>query len=81
MRIQLHSARFDRPDSASLGERLPTMLAFLDLLPNGGGDGKAFISLTVDNMRIFNEQTPDAPGVQYFSWGATFSPGLLDPFR
>ena len=57
------------------------MLAFLDMLPIGGGDGKAFGSLTIENMRLFNEQTPDAPGVQYFSWGAVFEPGLLDPFR
>lgn len=32
-------------------------------------------------MKKFNEETPDAPGVQYFSWGAEFEPGLLDPFR
>lgn len=60
---------------------MPTMLAFLDLLPNGGGDGQAFVALTLDNMKKFNEETPDAPGVQYFSWGAEFEPGLLDPFR
>ncbi|KAG9049710.1 hypothetical protein FS837_009355 [Tulasnella sp. UAMH 9824] len=65
----------------TLGERLPTMLSFLDMLPNGGGDGQAFVALTLDNMKKFNEETPDAPGVQYFSWGAEFEPGLLDPFR
>jgi hypothetical protein len=33
---------------ATLGkERLPSFLSFLDLLPNGGGDGKAFEFLTV----------------------------------
>ena len=57
------------------------MMAWLDLLPNGGGDGSAFLALTVENMRKFNEETPDAPGVQYFSWGAAFEPSLLDPFR
>lgn len=56
------------------------MLSLLDKLPIGGGDGSAFTSLTVENMRRFNQQTPDAPGVKYFSWGAIFEPGLLDPF-
>lgn len=32
-------------------------------------------------MEKFNEETPDAPGVQYFSWGAEFEPGLLDLYR
>jgi triacylglycerol lipase len=31
-------------------------------------------------MRKFNEDTPDVHGVQYFSWGAEVTPGLLDPF-
>jgi triacylglycerol lipase len=53
----------------------------LELLPNGGGDGQAFESLTLDSMKKFNESTPDAEGVQYFSWGAEATPGLLDPFR
>lgn len=63
------------------GERLPSVVSLLDLLPNGGGDGRAFESLTLDSMRKFNEATPDAEGVQYFSWGAEATPGLLDPFR
>ncbi|TDL28210.1 alpha/beta-hydrolase [Rickenella mellea] len=62
-------------------ERMPYMLQLLDLLPNGGGDGKAFESLTLESMRRFNEDTPDVAGVKYFSWGAVFEPGLLDTFR
>lgn len=30
-------------------------------------------------MKEFNEATPDAPGVQYFSWGAEFKPWLWNP--
>jgi triacylglycerol lipase len=51
------------------------------MLPIGGGDGGAFEFLTVENMRLFNEQTPDDPDVQYFSWGATYEPGLIDTFK
>jgi len=62
-------------------ERLPSVLGLLDLLPNGGGDGKAFEFLTLENMRKFNEQTPDIPGVKYFSWGAMYEPGLIDTWK
>ena len=62
-------------------ERLPQFVALLDLLPNGGGDGKAFECLTIEAMRKFNEETPDVDGVKYFSWGAVCEPGLLDAFR
>ncbi len=61
--------------------RIPSFVALLDLLPNGGGNGKAFESLTLESMRKFNEETPDVEGVQYFSWGAVVEPGLMDPFR
>lgn len=61
--------------------RMPSVLGLLDLLPNGGGDGKAFEFLTVDNMRHFNEQTPDVEGVRYFSWGAVYEPGLIDTWK
>lgn len=61
--------------------RMPSVLTLLDLLPNGGGDGKAFECLTLDSMRKFNEETPDAPGVQYFSWGAVYDPGLIDTWK
>lgn len=61
--------------------RLPSFVSWLDLLPNGGGDGKAFESLTIESMRKFNEETPDVEGVKYYSWGAVCEPGLLDTFR
>lgn len=61
--------------------RIPTFVALLDMLPNGGGDGQAFESLTLESMRKFNEGTPDVEGVQYFSWGAVVEPGLMDAFR
>lgn len=62
-------------------ERLPQLLSLLDMLPNGGGDGKAFEFLTIDNMAKFNQQTPNVPGVKYFSWGATYEPGLIDTWK
>ncbi|KAL9716563.1 lipase 2 [Leucoagaricus gongylophorus] len=62
-------------------ERLSSVLSLLDLLPNGGGDGKAFECLTVTNMQQFNQQTPDVDGVQYFSWGAVYEPGLIDTWK
>ncbi|EKM61294.1 uncharacterized protein PHACADRAFT_84056, partial [Phanerochaete carnosa HHB-10118-sp] len=62
-------------------ERMPSVLSLLDLLPNGGGDGKAFEFLTVGNMRKFNEDTSDVPGVKYYSWGATYEPGLIDTWK
>lgn len=51
------------------------------MLPNGGGDGKAFESLTIDAMRKFNEETPDVEGVKYFSWGASYAPGFVDTWK
>ncbi|KAL4241730.1 GPI inositol-deacylase [Abortiporus biennis] len=62
-------------------ERMPSVLSLLDLLPNGGGDGKAFTFLTVENMKKFNADTPDVEGVKYFSWGATYEPGLIDTWK
>ena len=62
-------------------ERLPSVLSLIDLLPNGGGDGTAFEFLTVENMRLFNESTPDVEGVHYFSWGAVYEPGLIDTWK
>lgn len=52
----------------------------MDKLPIGGGDGKAFESLTLESMRKFNQETPDDPDVHYFSWGSKFEPGILDAF-
>jgi triacylglycerol lipase len=60
---------------------MPSVLALLDLLPNGGGDGKAFECLTTQSMSIFNEQTPDVEDVRYFSWGAWYEPGLIDTWK
>ena len=51
------------------------------MLPNGGGDGKAFEFLTTENMKKFNENTPDVEGVQYFSYGAEYDPGLIDTWK
>jgi triacylglycerol lipase len=62
-------------------ERFPSFLSFLDMLPNGGGDGSAFSCLTLQAMREFNEQTPDVPEVKYFSWGAVYNPGLIDTWK
>ncbi|KAA1468074.1 alpha/beta-hydrolase [Dentipellis sp. KUC8613] len=61
--------------------RLPQVLSLLDMLPNGGGDGQAFESLTIESMRKFNEETPDVEGVRYFSWGAVYDPGLIDTWK
>jgi len=62
-------------------QHLPSVLSLLDLLPNGGGDGKAFECLTVESMSRFNEETPDVDGVRYFSWGACYEPGLIDTWK
>ncbi|KAI9461182.1 Alpha/Beta hydrolase protein [Russula earlei] len=62
-------------------ERFPSFLSLLDMLPIGGGDGSAFSCLTLEAMREFNEQTHDVPGVKYFSWGAVYSPGLIDTWK
>ncbi|KAG7450707.1 alpha/beta-hydrolase [Guyanagaster necrorhizus] len=61
--------------------RMPSFLRFLDMLPNGGGDGKAFEFLTLENMRRFNEEVKDVDGVQYFSWGAVYDPGFVDTWK
>ena len=42
----------------------------------------AFSQLTRRHMQEqFNPNTPDDPGVRYFSYGATFNPGLFSAFR
>lgn len=60
---------------------MPSVLAMLELLPNGGGDGEAFEFLKVGNMERFNEETGDVEGVRYFSWGAEYEPGLVDTWK
>ncbi|KAF8316200.1 Alpha/Beta hydrolase protein [Cantharellus anzutake] len=62
-------------------ERMPSLLALLDKLPIGGGDGTAFETLTLGAMMDFNDSTPDADDVKYFSYGAAFTPRLLDAFK
>ena len=32
-------------------------------------------------MKAFNAQVVDDPEVKYYSWGASFEPGLLDTFK
>ncbi|CAE6452686.1 unnamed protein product [Rhizoctonia solani] len=59
-------------------QNIPGFVSLMEKLPIGGGDGKAFESLTLDSMRQFNEETPDDPNVHYFSWGSKFEPGVLD---
>ncbi|KAE9408286.1 alpha/beta-hydrolase [Gymnopus androsaceus JB14] len=61
--------------------RMDSFLSLLDLLPNGGGNGKAFECLTIESMRKFNEQVPDVPGVKYFSWGSVYEPGRIGKGR
>ncbi|KAL0580812.1 lipase 2 [Marasmius crinis-equi] len=62
-------------------DRMSSFMQLLDMLPNGGGDGKAFECLTMESMRKFNEEVPDVPGVKYFSWGAIYDPGLIDTWK
>ncbi|KAI6118988.1 Alpha/Beta hydrolase protein [Pisolithus croceorrhizus] len=63
------------------GAHLPAVLALLEFLPNGGGDGKAFECLTLEAMEEFNKNTPDVDDVRYFSWGAEYKPGLFDAWK
>lgn len=49
-------------------------------LPNSG-DGAAFQALGTRAMKVFNTEVVDDPDVKYYSWGASFHPGLLDTFR
>lgn len=77
-----HGSSFADHFLETLGKaRLPSFLSLLDLLPNGGGDGKAFEFLTPESMARFNQETPDVDGVRYFSWGAIYTPGFVDPFK
>ncbi|GAA96231.1 uncharacterized protein L969DRAFT_56590 [Mixia osmundae IAM 14324] len=45
------------------------------------GNGDAYEQLTTGKMAAFNEETPNREDVQYFSYGAAFSPGYFDIFR
>ncbi|KAF8846205.1 alpha/beta-hydrolase [Paxillus ammoniavirescens] len=76
-----HGSSFASHFLALASTHLPAVLALLELLPNGGGDGKAFECLTREAMKEFNKNTPDIEGVRYFSWGAEYDPGLIDPWK
>ncbi|KIJ65000.1 hypothetical protein HYDPIDRAFT_27736 [Hydnomerulius pinastri MD-312] len=76
-----HGSTFASHFLSLASTHLPSVLALLELLPNGGGDGKAFESLTREAMEGFNESTPDVEGVRYFSWGAEYEPGLIDTWK
>ena len=66
----------------SVGERLPSLIALMNTLrlPDSG-DGSAFNALGTRSMKEFNAEVVDDEDVQYYSWGASFEPGLLDTFR
>ncbi len=49
-------------------------------LPDAG-DGTAFNALGTRSMKEFNAQVVDDDDVKYFSWRASYEPGLLDTFR
>jgi triacylglycerol lipase len=55
-------------------ERLLRPLLVLSGIPH-----QAFYDLTVEHCQAFNEQTPDAPGVRYFSVAGQFRPTWLMP--
>jgi triacylglycerol lipase len=59
--------------------RIPALTTFLDYMPNGGGDGKAFEGLTMEAMKKFNEEVPNVEGVEYFRYYLlqSFSPVLF----
>jgi triacylglycerol lipase len=44
-----------------------------------GIPSQAFYDLTTTKMATFNQQTPDAPGVRYYSVAARFQRGWLSP--
>ncbi|KAL7417392.1 Alpha/Beta hydrolase protein [Mrakia frigida] len=60
----------------------PAFLNLLDVLrlPNQG-DGAAFDALSTVSMAKFNEETPDDPEVDYYSWGAQFEPSYFNTFK
>jgi len=71
------------PISSSLsGTHFPAFLNLLDVLrlPNQG-DGAAFDALSTVSMKKFNEDTPDDPDVDYYSWGAQFEPSYFNTFK
>lgn len=64
-----------------LGDKVvPALLQILEKLGIPGG-GAAFEDLTTHRMKIFNENNPDDERVKYYSYGASFRPGILSSFR
>jgi len=57
---------------------LPCFPFLLNLFPSGDGDGQAWRSLSTKTAKTFNACTRDRPGVRYFSYGASFHPGIID---
>jgi triacylglycerol lipase len=55
--------------------RVPLLLTLEALGLNVDG----FRDCQTGNCRTFNEQTPDAPGVRYFSYGAAVTPARVTP--
>jgi triacylglycerol lipase len=70
-------------DSVIGRDRLPQLLGMMEAmrLPETSGDGTALAALGTRAMAEFNMQIVDDPDVKYYSWGASFEPGLLDTFR
>jgi triacylglycerol lipase len=70
------------PTVLMTGERLPSLLSLMNTLrlPDSG-DGSAFNALGTRSMKEFNAEIVNDDDVKYFSWGASFEPGLLDTFR
>ncbi|KAH9937239.1 uncharacterized protein B0H18DRAFT_969715, partial [Fomitopsis serialis] len=46
-----------------------------------GLDCRYLTTHLTDRPFKFNKDTPDVPGVKYFSWGATYDPGLIDTWK
>lgn len=63
-------------------DRLPSLLSLMETLrlPQSG-DGTAFEALGTKAMKEFNSTVVNRDDVQYYSWGASIEPGLLDTFR
>ncbi|KAG9112437.1 hypothetical protein FRC07_007916 [Ceratobasidium sp. 392] len=56
----------------------PLVRFLMNMVPFGDGDGQGIVSLSTKACSEFNKNTPDVPGVRYFSYGCSFSPGPVD---
>ncbi|KAK4057776.1 lipase 2 [Microbotryomycetes sp. JL221] len=61
-------------------KNVPALLSMMETLGVPGG-GKAFDDLTVTKMARFNDETPDDPNVNYYSYSAEFEPSWSNVFR